>query len=100
MTEDEELAELARLRAAARARRAELSARHPLPDLDAWSHRADEEARRVDVSWSIVFEMCFHPVGDELTGLLIVGPAPAPAHVWWASRSGLFAVADASVTVD
>jgi hypothetical protein len=100
MTEDEDIAELAGLRAAHRARLDALSARHPLPDVDAWSRRFHEEAQRARVAWGIAFELRYLPRCDELSGLMLVAPTPGLANVRWASRSGLFMVPEPSVSTN
>jgi hypothetical protein len=86
-TDEEKLAEIGRLRAEARARRAVLEARFPLPDAREWLARAQQipfEQRR----WAVAFDSAAMPSGDEVSGLLLID-AEVRGRVWWTTRTGM-----------
>jgi hypothetical protein len=86
-TDEEKLAELGRLRAEARTRRAALEARFPLPDAREWLARAKQiafEQRR----WAVAFDSGAMPSGDEISGLVLID-VEVSGRVWWTARTGM-----------
>jgi hypothetical protein len=106
LTEEERLAAFSTLRASYQARYADLRARYPLPSAEEWLRRLDEASTGIEGTtpgWGIAFVLQVHPLGDELSGLVVAPRLPAPARLHWTSRSGLVAVSlvdEPSVTLD